>query len=931
MDSPPPDAKFSFFVTSIKALRELSGSQNGFGGDLRFGETGPGAGLRGADKLCATIAERSMAGAGAKTWRAFLSAASDGAGTQVNAIDRIGNGPWYDRLGRLFAPTKADLMSLRPLNGDPAIRNDFPNEDGVPNHNPDGTGQVDNHDMLTGSNAAGNLYGRERDLPRLDRERGEQDARRAAARRPLVAARRGRPDRRVDLVAHRVGLRARRQPDRDRSAGPELEHGRQRRRLRGLLLLRTPAVRSPMRPTILAACALVAACGDDDQTGDDGPGDGPQVVEGACQIADPASPPDDLRTITCKGDFSLLGALPIDATLPSATSLKVVLDRLDSENLYFQNTKKYQIHYQFCSKHLSGNGLPIVPDLATFNSTEYFSPDRRFVLGAVTYYALPDKWVLELSPYDTADADLIAKIYRKVARAAYFGPQLAFHPTSEALAAVAATLPDDIRVITTDELYAGIDYQPLALGVAVGTLHFTTVASLAAGEYVSPLTILVLDSAPNDLSVVQGTITQDFQTPLSHINVLAHTRKIPNMGLRGALSNATLLGFADQLVKLTATADTWTVEAISAADAQAYWEAHAPVPVTLPAPDLSATALADVAAIVPNPTGTQTLIGNLQAAMRAYGGKTAHYAVLYNTPGVPIRKAFGIPIYYYDKFMRDNGFFTRVAALLADPTFRTDPTARAAALAQLRTDLVAAPFDPELSTALAAKVAADYAGVSKLKFRSSSNSEDLSGFPCAGCYDSFAGKVADLADMALAIKKVWASVWTFRAFELRSYYGVAHASVGMALLCHQNFPDEAANGVAITSNPFDANGLDPALYVNVQVGGDVEVVSPPPGVASDQFLYYFSQPNQPISFITHSSLISPGKTVLTTAQTYELGQALAAIHQRFSPLYGPGAGNNGWYAMDVEFKFDNGDNPSAPPRCYVKQARPYADPHGGLP
>lgn len=152
-------SRFSFFVTSLKALQDLSKNPLGFGGDLRFGETGAGAGLRGADKICATIAERSMPGAGQKTWRAFLSAKADENGNQVNAIDRVGNGPWYDRLGRLLAMTKADLIHDRPVGADPAIINDFPNEDGVPNHQPDLTqGQVDNHDMLTGTNTQGMLY-----------------------------------------------------------------------------------------------------------------------------------------------------------------------------------------------------------------------------------------------------------------------------------------------------------------------------------------------------------------------------------------------------------------------------------------------------------------------------------------------------------------------------------------------------------------------------------------------------------------------------------------------------------------------------------------------------------------------------------------------------------------------------------------------------
>jgi hypothetical protein len=151
--------RFSFFVTSVDAMRRLSGSENGFGGDLRFGETGEGAGLRGADKICNTIAETAMPGAGAKVWRAFLSATKGGAdGGPVHAIDRIGEGPWYDRLGRLVSNNKTDILAVRPASADATIKNDLPNEDGVPNHDPDGTGQVDNHDVLTGTNDKGQLY-----------------------------------------------------------------------------------------------------------------------------------------------------------------------------------------------------------------------------------------------------------------------------------------------------------------------------------------------------------------------------------------------------------------------------------------------------------------------------------------------------------------------------------------------------------------------------------------------------------------------------------------------------------------------------------------------------------------------------------------------------------------------------------------------------
>jgi hypothetical protein len=153
----PSTEPFSFFVTSVKALVKLSKNDQGFGGDLSFGETGAGAGLRGADKICTTIAETSMPGNG-KTWRAFLSATKGEDGQVVNAIDRVGAGPWYDRLGRVIAKTKSDLGQVRPVGADPAIINDLPNEDGVPNHDPDGTGDVDNHDTLTGSSTTGLLF-----------------------------------------------------------------------------------------------------------------------------------------------------------------------------------------------------------------------------------------------------------------------------------------------------------------------------------------------------------------------------------------------------------------------------------------------------------------------------------------------------------------------------------------------------------------------------------------------------------------------------------------------------------------------------------------------------------------------------------------------------------------------------------------------------
>jgi len=149
---------FSFFVTSLKSILELSGNEDGFGGDLRFGKTGPGAGLLGADSICECIAEKSMPGSKAKKWRAFLSVASGPDGKQIDAINRIGQGPWYDRVGRLVSNNIEGLLADRPA-AHSAIKNDLPNEDGVPNHRPDpNLPVVDNHHALTGSSTVGTLF-----------------------------------------------------------------------------------------------------------------------------------------------------------------------------------------------------------------------------------------------------------------------------------------------------------------------------------------------------------------------------------------------------------------------------------------------------------------------------------------------------------------------------------------------------------------------------------------------------------------------------------------------------------------------------------------------------------------------------------------------------------------------------------------------------
>jgi pyruvate, water dikinase len=666
---------------------------------------------------------------------------------------------------------------------------------------------------------------------------------------------------------------------------------------------------------MLSAAVACGGCGEDPPAA---------VQEGPCAAAggDAGAAPAFLGRLGCRADFEALASLPLDTSIPGARSAKVVLDQIDGQAgndvLYFQDSNRYPIHYQFAAAHLSGGGRPVVGSLADFNQTQYYAPDRRFLLGAVTHYEQPDIWALEIAPYDTASPAMVARLYAAVKAAAWFGPALVFHPTSSAIAAQAAGYPAGVKVKTSDEIYAAIDYQPLNLATALGQLRFLRADELDT-SYVGYRDIVVLDRVPNDISVVMGIITQEFQTPLSHVNVLSQNRKTPNMGLRRATTDARLRALEGRWVRLVVGASAWSIAEVTSAEADAHWQAHRPAPVTLPAVDTSVTDLRDLEQVAVEGPG-RSLREAIKAAIPAFGGKAAHYAVLARTPGLPVRKAFAVPAAHYVKFMTDNGFTDRVRALLADPAFADQPAVRDAALASLRRAMQEAPVDQALQDSLRAKLAADYPGLT-MRFRTSTNSEDLDGFPCAGCYESHTGDPRDWDDVLDAIRETWASIWLFRTFEERAYSGIDHLSVAMALLVHHNFPDEEANGVALTANPYDASGLEPGFYVNVQVGGDAEVVHPPPGITSDQFIYQFNQPGQPISYLSHSNLMPEGTTVLTAAQINQLGQALDAIHTRFSPAYGPAAGNTGWYAMDVEFKFDGAAGET--PRLAVKQARPH--------
>ena len=127
------DSKLSFFITSM-------GSGNG----ANLG------GLEGADAICQDLAAK--AGAGSKTWQAYLSAGAHNGMAAINARDRIGTGPWFNANDVQVAMNVDDLHSD---NNKLSKENSLTEMGKVVN----GRGDSPNmHDIITGSMIDGNAY-----------------------------------------------------------------------------------------------------------------------------------------------------------------------------------------------------------------------------------------------------------------------------------------------------------------------------------------------------------------------------------------------------------------------------------------------------------------------------------------------------------------------------------------------------------------------------------------------------------------------------------------------------------------------------------------------------------------------------------------------------------------------------------------------------
>ena len=634
-----------------------------------------------------------------------------------------------------------------------------------------------------------------------------------------------------------------------------------------------------------------------------------------------------------------------DAEIGTSYLVKFIITDFDKDRpeVHFMNTAKHQLHYEFARDILKDSRTR-----SEYEKETYLSEKKNTAAGTLVYYPAVDSMIaLTFFATDLITPEQVAKVYALIQDNMRFldkdsdKNRLFYMPAGSDAEKAAAEYAKSfesqgVLVFTHAELFGNIPFQIMNKGTAYGTIRKLTAKELDTA-IVSMHDILVLETLPAEIPLVAASISKDAQTSLSHVNLAAKARKTPNIAFNGHDFPDSLLALNGKLVKLVAISDTYTIEETSIEEAKKYWEKNARKPMTLTY-DLSDSGLVEFKDL------------NFNSA-KSVGVKVANLAELHKVIPDNSPDGFGVPFYHYSNFLNystivadmceksyedcvkegrsekickqvldicaetsKNGTSLRnyISTIIKRDDFTVDARLREATLDNIIYMFKHSPVEKGFGEALDSKVYKMF-GEASVRLRSSTNSEDLADFNGAGLYESYKAtrKSGDLPSDE--IPKVWASVWTYKAFEERTLWNIDHMSVQMAVAVHKGFPDELANGVIITQNIADPSVA--GIYVNAQVG-ELSITNPEGGERPEKFSIIPSA-NGVQSVVTQYSTLSPKSSILTEKETLELYRLVMKAQYYFSELYKK---NPDSFALDLEFKLMKDGSGR---KLFLKQIRPY--------
>jgi hypothetical protein len=515
-------------------------------------------------------------------------------------------------------------------------------------------------------------------------------------------------------------------------------------------------------------------------------------------VAHAQTGPKSLTAVESQAQFNSI-SVTYDANTPYALPHAMfVIDRKDGNKIYYVNKKRYSFHKDF----VNGTYLSLERG-AEFFKNNYLNANRRFILGTLAYQIPLKRWTFEFWEGDLIPVDQIELTY-EVINKTFFQP-VAFKPNSLRQEEATRSLAGMQRVLQ-DDIAREQAYQALNVAKGLGRIHI--IPKLDDHVEIGANEILVLDEVPVQLPPVAGIITSQPSTPLSHINLLAKSWGIPNAYIKNA--KELLKQYDTWWVSFETLREKYTIKRADMNQLREYQRRQAErLDVMKPRFNLSETRLLSLAE-------------QRSRSSLAFGGKSANLGEVLNArlPGIVVPSGFTIPFYYYDEFIKQNKLGDVIFGLLNDQKFVHDPAYRREQLVHLRQKIETAEFDPELRKMVLETVAREYAGKG-LFVRSSSNSEDLPNFSGAGLYTTVPNVRGD-QQLIDAIRKVWASLWNFEAYEARERAGVDHSKIFMAVLLQEGINSESS-GVMISTDPFD-NENKGAIYISAKRGLGIKVV-----------------------------------------------------------------------------------------------------------
>jgi hypothetical protein len=592
-----------------------------------------------------------------------------------------------------------------------------------------------------------------------------------------------------------------------------------------------------------------------------------------------------------------------------------LVDLASDDSVVFLNSADWDLHYTFVREmiqkepHLDrcdpAQAALFLNGWVAFSEEHYFRVDtRRYLLGTLQRHAGTGLSTVEFAAGDAISAQQMIRAFDRVMRRVPDPKSWAVRPQTQDQIDRIRTVEGSLPVVGPNAPFIGVTFQALTPGVAFGTLRFVPSKEIDRTP-LGPRDIVVTDEVPNDIPLIGGLVTEAFQTPLAHVNILSRGRNTPNMALRDARHDPRLEPYFDRLVKLEVLGADFKVSDADEAEALAFWESRLPDELLVPRLDTSVR-------------GVQWLDTKGLGDIPSVGGKAAQLAELGRVPlcfgnvSTP-RSPFAIPVVHSLEHYERSGARALLDRLRTDPAFLAEPLVRAAGLARVRGVITRYPMDRALLAEVQAAIAERFPGV-PLRFRSSSNTEDLPGFSGAGLYASEGVDAEDLpGGIEDAIRIVWSSLYERRGYEEREFQGVDQSVVAMAVLVHPAYHSERVNGVAISRDILQPTRGN-YYTINTQLG-EALVTNPAPGIDSE--LVTFPLFNGPAEYHTRSTF-SREEPLTSHAELEYLRCNLAAIHQYYQPLLDPNQ-ENPWFAMDIEWKLMGAER-----ALVIKQARAYS-------